>query len=279
MTAVRMLTVAVGVLALCSFAGTAPGAGTRSLPAIHVSGKRLLNSGGHAVQLHGVNRSGSGYACVQGWGIFDGPSDAASVEAIAGWHVNAVRIPINEGAGSESTASSAPTAARTTGTPSCVRRAPPPLRHVRRALAHVGRARARQGNYQPAARMPTTRPRSGASWRQAYRNDPRDPRSMGRADRGRELLPQGRLPGHVLGEHRPHRIAGMQQAVTSCEGRLPGVISSRVSATRTTSPSGSRTGPRPSAPTGRGGAHLRQEHVQRRSVLRPDDPPVARSVP
>jgi endoglucanase len=97
MTAVRMLTVAVGVLALCSFAGTAPGAGTRSLPAIHVSGKRLLNSGGHVVHLRGVNRSGTEYACVQGWGIFDGPSDAASVKAIAGWHVNAVRIPINEG--------------------------------------------------------------------------------------------------------------------------------------------------------------------------------------
>ena len=97
MTAVRMLTVAVGVLALCSFAGTAPGAGTRSLPAIHVSGKRLLNAGGHVVHLRGVNRSGTEYACVQGWGIFDGPSDAASVKAIAGWHVNAVRIPINEG--------------------------------------------------------------------------------------------------------------------------------------------------------------------------------------
>ena len=81
MTAVRMLTVAVGVLALCSFAGTAPGAGTRSLPAIHVSGKRLLNAGGHVVHLRGVNRSGTEYACVQGWGIFDGPSDAASVKA------------------------------------------------------------------------------------------------------------------------------------------------------------------------------------------------------
>src|SRR3954449_1232277 len=97
MTAVRMLTVAVGVLALCSFAGTAPGAGTRSLPAIHVSSKRLLNSGGHVVHLRGVNRSGSEYACVQGWGVFDGPSDAGSVKAIASWHVNAVRVPINEG--------------------------------------------------------------------------------------------------------------------------------------------------------------------------------------
>ena len=36
-----------------------------------------------AIQLHGVNRSGTEYACVQGGGPFDGPSDDASVAAIA----------------------------------------------------------------------------------------------------------------------------------------------------------------------------------------------------
>jgi hypothetical protein len=46
--------------------------------------------------LRGVDRSGTEYACVQGWGIFDGPSDAASVQAIASWHVNFVRVPLNE---------------------------------------------------------------------------------------------------------------------------------------------------------------------------------------
>jgi hypothetical protein len=44
----------------------------------------------------GVNRSGSEYACIQGWGIFDGPSDAASIQAMANWHINFVRVPINE---------------------------------------------------------------------------------------------------------------------------------------------------------------------------------------
>jgi endoglucanase len=63
---------------------------------LHVSGNRLLNSSGEVVQLRGVNRSGSEYACIQGWGNFDGPSDAASVAAIASWHSNVVRIPINE---------------------------------------------------------------------------------------------------------------------------------------------------------------------------------------
>jgi hypothetical protein len=48
------------------------------------------------VQLRGVNYSGPEYACIQGWGIFDGPNDAASVQAIAGWRANSVRVPMNE---------------------------------------------------------------------------------------------------------------------------------------------------------------------------------------
>ncbi|MGZ6725063.1 MAG: hypothetical protein ACXVHK_29395, partial [Solirubrobacteraceae bacterium] len=37
--------------------------------ALHVSGDRLIGSGGSSLQLHGVNRSGTEYACIQGWGI------------------------------------------------------------------------------------------------------------------------------------------------------------------------------------------------------------------
>jgi len=48
------------------------------------------------VILRGVNRSGTEYACIQGWGMFDGPSNAASVQAIASWDVNFVRVPLNE---------------------------------------------------------------------------------------------------------------------------------------------------------------------------------------
>src|SRR5579884_455079 len=65
-------------------------------PGLHVSGHRLLDGAGHPVHLQGVNRSGTEYACIQGWGIFDGPSDAASVRAIASWHVNFARVLINE---------------------------------------------------------------------------------------------------------------------------------------------------------------------------------------
>jgi hypothetical protein len=63
---------------------------------VHVNGNRLVDQNGTPVRLLGVNRSGSEYACAQGWGIFDGPTDAASITAIASWHVNAVRVPLNE---------------------------------------------------------------------------------------------------------------------------------------------------------------------------------------
>jgi hypothetical protein len=63
---------------------------------LHVVGNRLLDGRDRTVHLHGVNRSGTEYACIQGWGIFDGPADDASVAAIASWHANIVRVPINE---------------------------------------------------------------------------------------------------------------------------------------------------------------------------------------
>jgi len=77
--------------------GTAAATSTTTAPSgLHVSGNGIVDGTGRTVVLHGVDRSGTEYACIQGWGIFDGPSDAASVAAIASWHVNAVRVPLNE---------------------------------------------------------------------------------------------------------------------------------------------------------------------------------------
>jgi endoglucanase len=64
-------------------------------PPLSVQGNRLL-AGGQPIQLRGVNRSGTEYACLHGWGVFDGRSDAGSVQAIASWNTNVVRIPLNE---------------------------------------------------------------------------------------------------------------------------------------------------------------------------------------
>ena len=72
------------------------GPGSVGLAAVRVSGNRLVNAAGRPVRLMGVDRSGTEYACVQGWGIFDGPSGAASVATMAAWGINAVRIPLNE---------------------------------------------------------------------------------------------------------------------------------------------------------------------------------------
>ena len=73
----------------------------RTLPAgglrpVHVAGNLLLDSAGQPVQIRGVNYAGAAFACIQGWGIFGGPTDLAMVQAITSWHANAVRLPLNE---------------------------------------------------------------------------------------------------------------------------------------------------------------------------------------
>lgn len=94
------------LLSACAGGGTFPnppntGAAVReragsTLSGIHISGNHLVDGYGNVVHLQGVNRSGTEYACVQGWGIFDGPNDDTSIEAIASWHVNVVRVLLNE---------------------------------------------------------------------------------------------------------------------------------------------------------------------------------------
>jgi hypothetical protein len=72
------------------------GTGVAPLPALHAVGNRIYDNATPVV-LTGVQRAGTEYSCVHGTGIFDGPSDAASVHGIKSWTgVNAVRIPLNE---------------------------------------------------------------------------------------------------------------------------------------------------------------------------------------
>src|SRR5262249_32288692 len=56
--------------------------GPAAISGLHVVGNQIRNGAGQPVRLLGVNRSGTEYACIQGWGIFDGPSDAASLQPI-----------------------------------------------------------------------------------------------------------------------------------------------------------------------------------------------------
>ena len=72
---------------------------------LQVSGTRLVDGNGKAVVLRGVNISATEFACAQGgtsgnagWSIFGGqPEDSpGTISAMQKWHVNAVRVPLNE---------------------------------------------------------------------------------------------------------------------------------------------------------------------------------------
>ncbi len=79
---------AAAASAVAALGGTAP--------RLHVSGNELVDAAGARVVLHGVDRSGTEYMCVQGNGIFDGPHHQVAVSAMLTWDVNAVRVPLNE---------------------------------------------------------------------------------------------------------------------------------------------------------------------------------------
>jgi hypothetical protein len=74
----------------------APGSPASQIAGLHASGKYILNAAGRRVRLRGVNRTSGEYACIQGWGIFDGPVTDAAIKAMRSWHINAVRLPLNE---------------------------------------------------------------------------------------------------------------------------------------------------------------------------------------
>jgi hypothetical protein len=63
---------------------------------LHVSGNHLVNGHNQRVRPLGIDRSGTEYECINDGGIFDGPHNAKSVDAMLSWNVNIVRIPLNE---------------------------------------------------------------------------------------------------------------------------------------------------------------------------------------
>jgi hypothetical protein len=62
---------------------------------LEVDGNRLV-ANGKTVRLLGVSHSGTEYGCVQGGGIFEGPTDESFVTPLLAWKVNTVRVPLNE---------------------------------------------------------------------------------------------------------------------------------------------------------------------------------------
>jgi endoglucanase len=88
-----------GLAIVGAFVGLAPGRADAF--GVSVRGNQLVDEAGQPMRLLGVNRSGTEYACSEGWGLFDSPhpgtpDDPAMVAAIRSWRANAVRVPLNE---------------------------------------------------------------------------------------------------------------------------------------------------------------------------------------
>ncbi len=90
-------------LAVTALAGSRPAlAGTNPSGALSIAidGNHFVNGSGQTIRLLGVDRPGTEYACQEGWADSDGDDTAAAAAAdaaaIAAWHANAVRIPLNE---------------------------------------------------------------------------------------------------------------------------------------------------------------------------------------
>jgi endoglucanase len=76
-------------------------------PVVAVDGSGHLTNRGVPWQLRGVDKSGAEYACVQststysgttyaGFGVFSGDATQTGINSMLAWHVNAVRLPLNE---------------------------------------------------------------------------------------------------------------------------------------------------------------------------------------
>ena len=63
---------------------------------IAVSGNHFVDGAGTTIRLLGVDAPSTEYACDQGWGDSSQPITPATADAIAAWHANAVRVPLNE---------------------------------------------------------------------------------------------------------------------------------------------------------------------------------------
>lgn len=89
----RPLWVALFATLACLFALAGP---AHAELAVHVHGNQLVDGEGHSIRLLGVNFAGAEYSCIQDRGIWSAPTDEAAIAAMVAWHIDVVRIPLNE---------------------------------------------------------------------------------------------------------------------------------------------------------------------------------------
>lgn len=96
---------AVALSAAAAVAGfaAAPARAYLGAPDVHISANQFVDGVGQPFRLLGVNRSGTEYECVQApagpddrSGIWYGPYDGAAIAAMLSWHINSVRLHLNE---------------------------------------------------------------------------------------------------------------------------------------------------------------------------------------
>jgi endoglucanase len=87
-TALCTVTLGLTALAAPATASTAP--------TIRVVGNQLVDAQGNPTRMLGMNKSGTEFACAQGWGFMDGPSDNGQISLFKSWGANTIRVPLNQ---------------------------------------------------------------------------------------------------------------------------------------------------------------------------------------
>ena len=92
-----MRVASIAIAAVC-LALASPAFAARS---VSVSGNHLVDGRGKPMRLLGADRSGTEYACSEGWGFTDSPHPSrpdsrALIAAMRTWRIRAVRVPLNE---------------------------------------------------------------------------------------------------------------------------------------------------------------------------------------
>jgi Cellulase (glycosyl hydrolase family 5) len=222
---------ALGFLALfaVALAAAAPAQASPAPFGLHVKGARLLDGRGHAVHLHGVNRSGSEYACIQDHGMFDGPNGPNSVAAMARWHVNAVRLMLNEDCwlGINNSPPKYSGAIYRKAIVNYVKLLHRDGMYAELSLAW-GAPGTNQATYQSGGPDEDHAPAAWASLAQTFRNDSRVILApWGETVQDANCFLKGGVCGATFGPaNTPYPTAGMQQAVTVMRGAgYKGVIS------------------------------------------------------
>jgi hypothetical protein len=75
--------------------GAAAGDGGAPSSTLHVEGNHFVDNG-KTVRLLGVDHAGTEYQCVNGTNIFEGPTDDNLLSPMNAWHINTIRVPLNE---------------------------------------------------------------------------------------------------------------------------------------------------------------------------------------